>query len=232
MTAEWYPTAPVILTDDLWAQYAPPCQSSGTVAQRRAAYLAAEQAMVRYLGTPLVPTLVTGTFLWPVRHAPSLALPHNRVSAIHTVVAMLAEAEGAGQWTLTQDDATYLLRDATYGVIDLGYLETCLRRCGCPPLRPYQVYIEYTAGLPTGVAAADTSLHMALAMAASLSLADMVDPSALEGGAGDPGVQSFSQEGYSETRVPLVRTAFGTSARANRIVNLVRHLRLFRPLRM
>jgi hypothetical protein len=68
-------------------------------------------------------------------------------------------------------------------------------------------------------------------MLARIELLEMVNPGALEGGAGDIGVQSYNVPGYSESRVKMKKTPLGTSAQAIKAWHLVSHLYLKRPLR-
>lgn len=229
MSFEWYQLAPVILNDARWAEYAPPCFQSGTVGQRRGAYTQAEQQMVRELNTPLMPTQVTGTYGWRERQI----LDFVRVSSIDRVTAKGVECS----CVLHDIGACAILRDAKHGIADLWLTGDGVSACGCSPGAPYLAEVVFTAGLPTGVALGDASLQMALAMAASLVLNEIVDPGANEGGPGDPGVVGFGSQGYSEQRIAsgegaLRRTPFGTSARANKIAELVGHLKVKMPLRL
>jgi hypothetical protein len=229
MTVEYYLLSPVILTDNLFFQYCPALTVSGSAAQRQAAYLAAEQLTMDGIGTFLLPTTITGTFLWPPVPEPFI-LPHNRIHSIDRIV--VTSLDGGCTCDVTEYAGCGLIRDGD-GVIDARVTEGAfLRACGCgPSLRPYQAFITYTAGLPTGTAANDLNLHMALAMLARLELLEMVDPGALEGGGGDQGVQSYGTLGYSETRIKLQRTPVGSSAIANKAWLKLKHLRRKRALR-
>jgi hypothetical protein len=230
MSFEWYQLAPVILTDALWAEYAPPCFTSGSVGQRRAAFLKAEQQMVEQLNTPLVPTQVTGTYGW----RPRQILDFVRVSSIDAVSAKSVECS----CVMHDISACAILLDAKHGIADLWLTGNLLAACGCGAGSPYLAEVVFTAGLPTGTSSLDMGLHMALAMAATLVLNEIVDPGANEGGPGDPGVVSFGSQGYSEQRISptsfagLRKTPFGTSARANKIADLVSHLKVNIPMRL
>jgi hypothetical protein len=228
MSVEYYHLSPVILTDDVFFPLTPPLTESGTFGQRQVAYLAAEQQAMQAIGTFLIPTTVTGSFIWPIPPKP-IILPHDRVQSIDRVAVY--GRDDLCSCDLTAYDGCGLIRDS-YGYIDLVVTEGYWRSsCGCAPGGPYRVEVTYTAGLPTGTAANDTSLHMGLAIAARLNLWEMVEPGALEGGAGDAGVQSYGTLGYSETRVPLKNTPFGVSALANKANMLVKHLKRHRMLR-
>ena len=224
---EWYHLAPVILDDALFFSLTPPMTESGTVGQRLAAYATAERQAMNAIGTFLLPTTVTGTWPWPQPYAP-LVLPHNRV---HSIDRVAVNALQDCNCDLTQYDGCGIIRSG-YGYIDVRVVASrFISNCGCGSLVPYNMEVTYTAGLPTGTAAQDSSLHLALAIAARLTLWEMIEPGALEGGAGDPGVQSYGTLGYSEQRVKLKVTPFGASALANKAWLLTEHLRLKRAFR-
>lgn len=225
MTVDYYHLAPVILSDDLFFKYRPDCMVTGTAELRNAAYITAEQQMIRAIGTFLLPTTVTGSY---VPTGNPLILEYDRLISIDGVTYQ--DLNGDCSCVLDPEDGCGLIRGG-YGYIDIMRTSQLARRCGCGGGGAYRVDVAFTAGLPTGTAANDASLHIGLAMAAELDLKEMIDPGALEGGPGDVGVQSFSTEGYSETRVKLRNTPFGTSALANHIFHRVRHLRRHRALR-
>lgn len=232
---EWVHTSPVILTDALYLTYitGPTGDApiyTGSFAQRQAAYLAAEQAMIREIGAPLLPTAITGTFVWP--HTDNrLVLPFKWIRSIEGATVLYGG--GTGTCGLQETDACTRIRDG------IGYIDTyCVgnlvqRQCSTLP-GPYQVRLAYTAGLPTGTAANDTSLHMALSIVAEQFLNEIVDPGANPGGPGAPGVGNFSTQGYSETplKQSLLMTSFGSSARMNMAKRLIRHLKKKRALRL
>ena len=222
MGFEHYHLAPVILTDTMFFAYVPTCHNVGTVAQRKAAYLFAEQQMMDELGTFLVPTIITGSMMWPDYPRP-LVLPYDRIQAIPRVV--VTAFKGDDTLETYENAAQGIIRDGR-GVIDAivtGYPHHWEMGGGM-----YQAIITIQAGLPTGVSAVDTSLHMGLALAAEIMLNEIVDPGSNEGGPGDPGVKQWGSLGYSETRQDLRMTAFGQSAKANFIRRLIEHLKRIR----
>jgi hypothetical protein len=226
MTVDYYHLSPVILSDDLFFLYRPDCMVTGTAVLRNAAYISAEQKMIQSLGTFLSPTTVTGSY---VPTGNPLVLEYDRIISINGVTYQ--DLEGDCTCVLDPEAGCGLIRGG-YGYIDVIRTSALAGRCGCHgSFGAYRVDVSFTAGIPTGTAANDANLHIALAMAAELELKEILDPGALEGGAGDPGVQSFSTEGYSETRVKLRNTPFGSSALANHIQNRVSHLRRKRALR-
>jgi hypothetical protein len=226
---EYYHLAPVVLTDNLFFEYAPACSMTGTATQRNAAYTIAEQQMIQHLGTFLLPTTVTGSFLFPVPMKP-LILPYTHLISIDRVVAK--SLDDCADCDLTDHAGCGIIRD-NVGYIDLLVVEHGARSlCGSCAGVYYLAEITVTAGLPTGVAANDHGLHMALAKLAEVTLAEMIDPGANEGGPGDPGLSAWGSQGYSETRMPLAKTPMGSGPMANYIARLVRHLKVKRALRM
>lgn len=227
MTVDYYHTAPVILSDDLFFKYRPDCMVTGSYELRQAAYITAEQQMIQAIGTLLLPTTITGTY-FPAQGP--IVLEYDRVQSIDGLTYLTRD--GACNCNLNREAGCAMIRSG-YGYIDPVRTQALARQqCSCAGGNvPYQLEVAYTAGLPTGTAANDTNLHVALAMAAELDLKEMIDPGALEGGPGDPGVQSYSMQGYSESRTKLKNTPFGSSALANHIFNRVSHLRRKRALR-
>ena len=228
MPAEFHHLAPVILTDEMFALYTPGLTVSGSVAQRQAAYMIAEQRMVEDgLLTPLLPTQISGTFNFPYPYN-VIMLPHVYVRSLDAITAY--GYKGGANCEMTELAACGRVRNY------LGYIDTRIvagyyaGACGART-RPQYYDVTYTAGLSTGTAAQDARLHMALSMLARIELLEMVDPGALEGGGGNIGVQSYSVPGYSETRTKLEDTPFGSSPLSNKAWNLVSHLRIKRAMR-
>ena len=194
---------------------------TATAEQLDAAFAIAEQLMQQEIGTFLEPTKFTGTYLWP--QTAHTQLPVNRIRAIHSVVSLhgpdcdcdMTEITGCG-----------VIVNGLAGIITLQECGNtvaaacCACNCGASGY-PYQYRIVATAGIDTGIAAASHNMLRALTIVAQLELDDMINPHKLEGGPGDPGVQRWSDRGYSEDRTPLYDTAFGASALANKAARLV-----------
>lgn len=221
---EYHHLSPVILTDSMFADYNAQCLNSGTAQQRTNAYVIAESRMIDQINTFLLPTVVTGTFLWPAVPE-ALLLPHKYIRSIDRV--SVQSVDGC-DCELTAHAGCGLIRNGI-GYIDIRITEgLAASACGgCGRGRwYYQGEITYTAGIPTGTAALDTRLHNALAIVAYEALTQMVEPGLNAGGAGAPGVMSFSTLGYSESFNPesLKITRLGNSALANYAAGLVSHL--------
>ncbi len=233
MSQEWVHTSPVILTDDIFFSYVPTPLYTGTAVQRNAAYLAAEQAVIREINSPLLPTTITGTWMWPIA-GPILELPFRRIQSVQSITVLYGG--GTGTCGLQTTAGCYRIRDDGYGLLDVYCIgNAAIAGCACRGFSDlYQVQVAYTAGLPTGIAADDTSLHLALAMIAEEVMNEIIDPGANPGGPGAPGVTGYSSLGYSEQLNPksLKMTAMGASARMNRARRFIRHLILKRTLRM
>jgi len=221
-------TTPSILTDAIFTQYGGQTGTS-TAAQRRAAYCIAEGAAVDEIGTFLSPTTFTGTFQWPPQ-GQFYKLPHDQVTAI-TSLYSIHEAGCECADTVVELEGCAWIDDTDNGIIDVREVgntakAACSACCSCAGSPwgygvPYQFRVVYQAGLPTE-AASDPRLLMGLTEFADLALEQIIDPSGAEGGPGDPGVQEFSSQGYSEKRTKLKSTAMGSSARANYAAKLLR----------
>ena len=221
MTMEYYHLAPVIMTDDIYTSFGGRTGTS-MPAQRASAYQIAETQMIRRLGTFLLPTTVTGTFIFGVNLPKRVRLPSHHLISIDAVTIL--SMESACNCDLGEDAGCAYIVDSMYGYIDVKQLTNAYLGCGCSIDIPYQARVAYTAGLPTGVAANDASLHQALTMVSEIALLEIIDAKGLEGGPGDPGVQSWVSMGYGEKRTPLKDTVFGSSPRANAAWRLVKHL--------
>lgn len=227
-------TIPSILTDAIFVDYNGQTGTSSS-AQRQATYAIAEGKAVEEIGTFVSPTLVTGTYSWPPMNQ-SLQLEHTHVSMIHAVTAIHDAGCDCADDSIELSGCAWLL-DADGGLVSLRECGDTLRAscsgCGCshPGHGPLQARIVYTAGLPTG-AAFDPRLLIGLVTWADLALQQMIDPAGAEGGPGDPGVQRYSSIGYNEERTALLRTAMGSSARANYGANMLRVFKFKRAMKL
>lgn len=206
-----YPyTSPIILNDQIFVSNGGQT-GTFTVAQRQAAYLIAEQQATNHVGTFLLPTIVTGTFPYQARIITDYGYVHQ-VYAVN----ILSRNPYNSTCVLDSTSACVNIWSDTYAYLDMGCISYA---CDCHTHLPYQVQIAYRAGLSTGTANQPAFL-LALTMAAQISLNEMAYPSQNEG-TGDIGIEEFSSLGYREKRVKMVRNAFGSSAKANKIGQLI-----------
>ncbi len=209
-----YPyTIPLILTDSIFTAYGGLAENSQPT-QRQAAFLIAEIAASEDLGTFLLPTIVTGTFQY--RQYQPIILDHTYVRQVY--VTWLLDREEDVYYTITGTSNLYVsLKNMDRGLVDLDYL---ILNCGAS--LPYSVRMSYQAGLPTGTASRPDVL-LALTTYADIVLHEVLGFG--NESAGDIGVQKFESQEYREERVKLIRTAFGTSARAQFVSRLLTDLR-------
>lgn len=219
--------SPGVLTESIFSTYGG-YTGTATAAQLNGAFCIGEQRAQTELGTFLVPTSVTGTFLSAMALIGPFALDCTR---IHSVDEAILFCENHYSETLRECTSYARIKEPTAGVVELrvspGYCGSC-GICGVPLM----FRINYTAGLPAGVSAGTPAILNAVTIAADLALQQMVDPSASEGGPGDPGVQQWGSFSYRETRTPLRRTGIGSSARANYAAELLRPWKVIRPLKL
>lgn len=206
-----YPhSAALILNDSVFVEYGGQT-GTFTAAQRSNAYRIAEQQASRYVGTLLLPTIVTGTFGYESRIVTDYGY-------VHQVYAVNILSQGnLTTCALESNSGCAFVWEDTFGYFDVACL---VNYCNCAGLVvPYQIRVAYQAGLPTGTAN-QPGMLLALTMAAGLALNEMIFPSQNES-TGDIGLESYSSLDYSEKRVKARRTVFGTSAKAEHIANLI-----------
>lgn len=225
-----YPySSPIILNDQIFTEYG---GKSGTFTQtqRQSSYLIAEMQVTNYIGTFLLPTIVTGTYPY---------MGKNRIPTDYGYVSQLLNVNVKSKGFLSTDcnlvdnEACGYIYQDTFGYIDFKQVALI---CGLAiygtfggnavvvPNVPYQIDITYQAGLPTGTANQPPILE-ALTILAQIDLNDK-DPgnSGINEGAGDVAVQEFwSLSDYREKRGEhsLIRTALGESAKAMRAKRLI-----------
>lgn len=205
-----YPySSPLILNDSIFIQYGG-LTGTSTEPQRQAAYLIAEQQMVSYIGTLLLPEDLTGS-------APYNVNMHYFVTDygyVHRLYgARILDPFGNVKWDISGTSNYMMISDDTYGYLyvkDLHVREQC---------DPYTIEFVYNAGLPSGVAS-QPGMLLALSMAAQISLNEFGFPSMNEG-VGDVGIEEFSHLQYREKRKGWKNTAFGASAKSAKVAQLV-----------
>ena len=210
-----YPyNSPIILTDALFSEYGGDA-TLGTNAQRNAAYFIAEQQASEDLETYLLPTIVTGTYIYrPIDKF--LVLDNTHVTRI--ISTSYIDTEEKVYWSQTGTDNVYIsLRDGERGLVDIHWLSG---RCNCTSVYayPYKVQEVYECGLTSGTSYRSDIL-LALTTYADIILNEIIGYG--NEAPGDIGVQSYANQGYSENRVKLIKTSFGTSARAQFVKKLL-----------
>lgn len=204
-----YPhSSPIILTDSIYIAYGGHTGTT-TDAQRQAAYLIAEMAASEEIGTLLLPTVVTGTYLYNELY-PFLTVDYTYVHRI--INTTFIDIEEDRYWTQAGTANSYVsLRNDERGLVDIHYLIGNCSNCAGAWAHPYKVEVVFEAGLPTGTASKANYL-MALTTYADIVMNEIIGYG--NEAPGDVGVESFKNQEYSESRVALLRTSFGTSARA------------------
>lgn len=238
MTQPFFPylvTGTSVLTEQTFIDYGGQTGTS-TQAQRNAAFQIAEQFAIQEIGTFLVPTIVTGTFAWPLTDT-RFMLPHTHVRSISSVTAIHDAGCDCEDQQIEIGGCAWLI-DAQAGIIDLRQCNSTATNascaCSCNGGRglPLLFRIAYEAGLQAGLVAANANSLLGLVTAADLALEQIIDPAGSEGGPGDPSLSNFSDTGYSETRQFLRMTAFGGSPRANFATRMLRPLKFKRALKL
>jgi hypothetical protein len=218
-----YPySAPIVMTDDIFQEYGGSIEN-GTMSRRQAAYLIGEKQMTSHIGTFLEPTVVTGTFPWP--GGQHLVLPYSHIHSIPNVTVLTQKSLVTCE--LDENSGCAFIWDSTYGYIDVRQVA---QSCACSLGHVYQIRVVMNAGLPSGYAASQADMLLALTLASELNLNRIVDASANEG-TGDIGIEEFSNLGYRERRIGMKRTAFGNSAKANEIALMTNTYRKKRALK-
>jgi hypothetical protein len=205
--------SPLVLDDSIFLLYG---GATGTAssAQRQAAYLLAEIQMTEYLDTFLVPTIVSGTHWWDGGNPFELDYGH----IIQILGVTVADRDWANSCQANVTDGCAAIRNAQYGYIDVSYMLGC-GGCSFVGSPPYNIQVVYRSGFYSGTAY-QPNILAALSLLAQTNLNDF-DASLSNEGAYGVGIQSWSNQSYSETRVKLGKNAFGSSPAAQKIARLV-----------
>lgn len=214
-----YPyNAPIILTDSIYLAYGGMTGSS-TSAQRQACYLIAEEMVTEDLSTFLLPTIVTGTYLYNPNG--NYILNHGYVTRLINV--NLVDVEGNVFFSISGSSSIY----ATILNNEMGLLAVNSFYSFCNGCYPYKLDVTYEAGLPSG-----TSYHsnilLALTTMATIMLNELIGYG--NESPGDAGVERFRNQQYYEERKFLLRTTFGTSAKAQFVHKLLSKYRKYRQV--
>lgn len=233
-----YPFNSAIILND--ANYVDYGGLTGTFSHNQllSSYWLAEMQVTAYIGTPLLPVVVTGTYAY--QGTPRIATDYGYVSQL-LAVHILSQNAFSSSCNLKSTVGCGFIYNDTFGYIDVKQvMNSCnIAYAGYwgvpfptfPPMYPpmynqsfpYQFQIAYEAGLPTGTAN-QPGIMEALTILAQIDLNEkspgLVD---VNEGIGDIGIQSFRSIDYAETRKAnsLVNTALGNSAQSMRAKKLI-----------
>ena len=207
----------VIITDAIYTAYGGDI-TIASQAQRNAAYWMAEEKASEDLETFLLPTIVTGTFLY----RPGLIiLDHSHVNYVSMV--RFLDFEGDVYFTATGTTNVYFnLYNDERGLLDVAQL---VATCNCnTSLRPspYKLQVVYQAGLPSGTSFRPDIL-LALTTYSTIILNEIIGYG--NESVGDIGVAEYRNQEYSERRKGMINTTFGSSAKANFAYRMLTRLR-------
>ena len=211
----YYPySAPIILTDSIFFDYGGH-RGSSSPEQRQAAYWIAERTATEDINTFLLPTIVTGSFLYnPLR---DVILEHGYINQI--ITTRFIDKEENTYFTIAGINNVYVgLKDDERGAVII--ISNWLNIADL-----YKTQIVYNAGLPSGTSFRPDVL-LGLTTYADIILNEIQGYG--NEAPGDIGVQDYRNQQYSESRVALVRTVFGTSSRAQFVHKLFTKLRKHR----
>lgn len=239
---------PLILNNSIYLDYGGKT-GSFTSAQLQSSYLLAEMQVSRYIGTLLLPTVVTGTF--PYTGHKRIATDYGYVSNVLNVNVLSINGFSTNCDLISNKGCVFIYED-TFGYLDVRQVLTSCN-LGYPALyplaypifpifnpytftNPYQFQITYQAGLPTGTANTPGMLE-ALTILAQIDLNEK-DPgnAGMNEGVGTVGINEFADvgtRGYREVRKQsdMRRTIFGSSPKANYAARLIdMTIRKARPL--
>lgn len=214
---------PIILNDAIYSQYGGKGTGTFSQFQLQAAYLIAETQASNYIGTFLLPTIVTGTYPTVPTYTQRIATDVGYVSQLLGVVVK-SKKNTYADCTLVDVAGCGFIYNDTYGYLDIRRVNNV---CGCGNNStwaiPYLYQISYEAGLPTGVATHPAVL-MAMTIAAQITLNEMFPGVVgVNESVGDSGIQEYESFTYHERRTAhsLKRTAFGQSAMASKAAQLI-----------
>lgn len=224
-----YPfNGPIILNNQTFVDYGGQT-GSFSHASLQNSYWLAEMQVTRYIGTPLLPVIVTGTY--PFTNKARLSTDYGYVHQLLSVNVLTRSS--SNDCVLTSNDGCGYIYDDTFGYVDFKRL-TSICNCGWswwgqpyPAYitydKPYQIQIAYQAGLPTGTATQPGILE-ALTILAQIDLNEK-EPGrvGMNDSPGDIGLTRFKSMDYNEGRKisALKETALGNSPRAMRAKRLL-----------
>lgn len=209
----FYPyDSPIILTDPIFFSYGGH-RGSSSPAQRNASYLLAEMVASEDIHSFFCLTSITGSF--PFNWMGKYELEHNYIRSIDKV-AFLDHNDNSLLTLSSQSDIKdyFQLRDDERGLV-LNYYPSQI-------VESEKIYFEYQCGLTSGTTYLPNIL-LGLSTYADIILNEIIGYG--NESPGDIGVQSYRNVGYSETRIALIRTNFGSSPRAQFVNKMFSNLR-------
>jgi hypothetical protein len=210
-----YPfTSSQLLTDDIYISYGGLTGTTSAV-QRNAAYFIAEEQVSQEVNAPIAPATITGTYFYP--HVGGVVqLDWMRLQEINEI--RFLDGKGYNYHTITGIDNYYAaIRYQERSVIDIFSIYANCSGCGYT-YSPYQFQIVYRAGLPASISNSPNVL-LALQQAAEIIINEIQGYG--NEGVGGVGIEAFKNQDYFEKREPMLRTAFGNSAKAQFIKQLL-----------
>jgi len=217
----FYPyTNPIILTDTIFLLYGGDTGTSVS-GQRDAAYWIAEEKASEDFDSFLLPTIVTGTYLY---NGNVIILDHAYVHQVY--ITRFRDYEEDIYYTVSGTGNEYVnLFNQERGLLDISY---ALSNCKCSSYSrpaPFKVQVVYQAGLTSGTSFRPDVL-LGLTTYATIILNEITGYG--NEAPGDIGVQDYSNQEYRESRKTLLRTTFGTSAQAQFVHNMFNRFRKHR----
>ena len=227
----------IIMTDAIFSRFGGG-QYTGSFSsqQLQDAYLVAETEATKYIGTLLLPIIVTGSFNY--ENQPRIATDYGYVSNI-LAVNIISENYFSATCDLISNPGCAFISDDTFGYVDIQQILPTATLVSYysipypafPPsmpflanfLVPYQFQISYQCGLPTGTANHPNFLR-ALTILAQIYLDDMSPGQVgMNEGNSDVAIQEFKSMDYQETiaKTAFHRTNLGQSPKANRAAFLI-----------
>lgn len=207
----YFYTEPNILTDDIFQTYNGDISNS-SYDLRKNCYVIAEQVVAEHLETYLVPTVVTGSYSY--RYG-TLNLDHVYINSINSVAFF--DSDGNEIYSTTTIPIGFF--DDRYGYVEIPKLSVGIF------FNAKKIQLVYNCGLPNDVSTNPLFL-MALCETAKIFINELLGYG--NESIGDVGVQDFSNQQYSEQRVKLLRTDFGTSAKAQMIHKMLKPFKVVR----
>ena len=197
----FYPySSAFVITDQIFTNYGGHTGTS-VAAQRNAAYWMAERMASEDIHSFFQSTVITGSFSFAWKG--EYVLEHNFINSINRVrfldskdepLLIVSGNDYKDYFCLVDDERGLMQTLFPQGILDTNKME-----------------FVYTCGLISGTSY-NPDILLGLTTYADLMLNEILGYG--NEAPGDIGVQSFRNVNYYETRIPLMRTNFGTSARA------------------